>query len=86
MEYSPEYRKSAEKYLDSQDLRTRLRIIEAIDGLPQGDVRKLKGRDGYRLVVGNFRVIFNYTDEVADDGSCVLDIITIGARGDTYKK
>ena len=86
MGYSPEYRKSAEKYLDGQTQSVRLRIMDAVMALPVGNVRKLRGREGYRLVVGDFRIIFNYTDKVTDDGNRILDVIAIGSRGDIYKK
>ncbi|MBF0135064.1 MAG: type II toxin-antitoxin system RelE/ParE family toxin [Magnetococcales bacterium] len=42
------------------------------------NVRKLQGRDGYRLRVGDWRVIFD------QDGN-VLDILEIGPRGGIYR-
>ena len=53
MGYSSRYRKAAEKYLDSQTTAVRERIMDAVDALPSGDVRKLQGRDGYRLTIIN---------------------------------
>ncbi len=41
-------------------------------------VTKLQGRDGYRLRVGDWRVIFT------DDGA-MLSILAIGPRGDIYR-
>ena len=41
-------------------------------------VKKLKGRSGYRLRVGDWRVIF-------DDNGDVLDILAIGPRGSIYE-
>ena len=86
MGYSAQYQKSAEKYLEAQTKVRRLRIMNAVDALPSGDVVKMKGRAGYRLVVGDFRVLFDYTDKIDDDGKTIIDIITIGPRGDVYKK
>ncbi len=40
-------------------------------------VKKLKGREGFRLRVGKWRVIFDV------DGA-VLEIIEVGARGSIY--
>jgi len=80
MEYNVRYSKSAEKYLDSQPKSVRKRIMDAIDELPDGDVRKLKGREGYRLTIGGFRVLFDYVN------NSIIDVITIGPRGDVYKK
>ena len=56
MGYSVQYSRAAEKYLDGQTQQARARIMAAIDKLPEGDVRKLQARDGYRLTVGGFRV------------------------------
>ena len=86
MGYSPRYRKAAEKYLDSQTLSVREQIMDAVDALPDGDVRKLQGRDGYRLTIGGFRVLFNYTREKTVEGEPIIDIVLIGPRGDVYKK
>ena len=79
MAYKAKYSKNAEKYLDSQTKTTKLRIMDAVDKLPEGDVKKLLGRDGFRLVVGGFRVIFEYIDRVT------VRATAIGPRGDIYK-
>lgn len=42
------------------------------------NVRKLRGRDGFRLRVGDYRVIF-------DQDGAVLDILEIGPRGSIYE-
>ena len=86
MGYSSDYRKSARKYLDTQSLSARLRIMNAVDKLPEGDVIKLQGREGYRLTVGGYRVLFRYTGETDDEGNEIIDITYIGPRGDVYKK
>lgn len=53
--------------------------MEAISKLPaSGDIRKLQGTVGYRLRVGNFRVLF-------DVNGLIIDIIEIGNRGQIYK-
>ena len=80
MAYSVKYSKSAEKYLDAQSKSLQKRIIDAVDELPAGDVRKLQGRQGYRLTIGGFRVLFDYIDK------STIDVITIAPRGDVYKK
>ena len=80
MVYSVKYSKSAEKYLDSQPKSVRKRIMDAVDDLPEGNVIKLQGREGYRLTVGGFRVLFDYI------GKSAVDVITIAPRGDVYKK
>jgi len=54
-------------------------ISLASDPRPQGYL-KLKARDGYRIRVGNYRIIY----EIQDDKLIVL-IITIAHRKDVYE-
>lgn len=73
------YSKKAVKFLKHQDRSTQKRLITAISKLPsEGDIKKLKGTDGYRLRVGTFRVLFNVN-------GVIIDIIDIGNRGQIYK-
>jgi mRNA interferase RelE/StbE len=74
-----QYRKAAEKFLARQESRNCLRIKTAIEKLPSGDVKKLRGSDGdYRLRVGDFRIKFH------TDGN-ILFVDEIDNRGDAYK-
>lgn len=73
------YSKKAVKFLKKQDVPTRRRLVTAIEKLPlEGDIKKLQGVDGYRLRVGDFRVLF-------DVNGIIIDIIEIGNRGQIYK-
>ena len=73
------YSKKAAKFLKKQDVPTRRRLVAAISRLPlEGDIKKLQGTDGYRLRVGDFRVLF-------DVNGIIIDIIDIGNRGQIYK-
>ncbi len=72
------YSKAAMKFLLKQDIPTRIRIVEAIEKLPLGDVKKLQGITGYRLRIGNYRVIY-------DQYGHIINIIDIGNRGQIYK-
>ena len=72
------FSKQAIKFLNKQDTIFKKRIVAAINKLPQGDVKKLQGKDGYRLRVGDVRIIFDI------DGNILL-IIRIGNRGEIYK-
>ena len=76
--------KSAERYLKRIQPKSRQRIFEELDKLlsdpTQVDFKKLKGRSGYRLRVGDYRVLIEIKREER------LFIITnIGPRGDIYK-
>lgn len=73
-----QYSKQAVKFLKKQDKSTVKRIISAINDLPSGDVKKLQGRNSYRLRVGDFRIIF-------DKQGNILYIEKIGNRGEIYK-
>ena len=73
-----QYSKEALKFLKKQDRPTKIRITNAINNLPSGDVAKLQGRSGYRLRVGSFRIIFT------NDG-IILMIEKIDNRGQVYK-
>ncbi len=73
------YSKPAIKFLKKQDKPTQQRILKAIEKLPfEGDIKKMQGIDGYRLRVGNYRVLF-------DVNGIIIDIIDIGNRGQIYK-
>ncbi len=73
------YSKQAIKFLKKQDVPTRKRIVNAIEMLPSGDVKKLQGTYGYRLRVGDYRVIF-------DRNGDIISIEKIENRGQVYKK
>ena len=74
------YLKEAEKAIAAYDMPTRRRIIEAINKLPYGDVKQLKGKslELYRLRIGKYRIIFTF-----DKGD--YTIIDADVRGDIYK-
>lgn len=74
-----QYSKQALKFLNKQDMPTKRRIINAINNLPSGDVKKLQGVNGYRLRVGDFRILFDR------DGN-ITYIEKIDNRGQVYKK
>ncbi len=60
------------------------RIRDALQRLAEGrdprpDVRKLEGREGYRLRVGGWRAIFR----IRRDGT--LEVLDVGPRGGVYR-
>ena len=76
---NPTYSNQADDFLNKQPTKKSERIKKAINNLPAGDVRKLKEiRNGYRLRVGNVRVLFE------KDGN-KIHVIKIDNRGDVYK-
>ena len=73
------YSKQAVKFLNKLNANTKLRITNAINRLPFGDVKKLKNLPYYRLRVGDFRVIFNKAMQI-------ITIMKIDNRGEVYKR
>ncbi|MGH9063368.1 MAG: type II toxin-antitoxin system RelE family toxin [Acidimicrobiales bacterium] len=55
--------------------------MAAIDALPDGDVRRLRGRqDEWRLRVGDWRVRF-----VRIDQEHLIDVLAVSPRGSAYQ-
>ena len=74
--------KSSRKYLSKLEKDIQLRILSAIEELPEkGDIQKMKGQhlqNVYRLRIGRYRVLF-----VREESS--IKILDIDTRGDIYK-
>ena len=84
LKYKLYIEKSAQKELSKIPHPDQNRIINAIRNLaedprPSG-VKKLSGRDAWRIRVGKYRVIY----EVYDDKLIIL-VISIGQRKDIYR-
>ena len=84
MTYAVFIRKSARKTLARIAAPFQDRIIRAIRALantprPHG-VKKLSGRDAWRIRVADFRIIY----EIHDD-RLVIVVVTIGRRGTVYR-
>ena len=60
------------------------RIAEALDLLenepPEGNIKKLQGKDGYRVIVGDYRILFDI-----DTRKERIDVFKIAPRGQAYK-
>ena len=72
------YSKIAVKFLKKQNKSSQIRILSAIEKIPAGDIVKLQGIHGYRLRVGNYRIIFDFFGNI-------IDVIDIDNRGQIYK-
>jgi mRNA interferase RelE/StbE len=82
--YTAVLSKKAQKQLDKLSDNIAEPIIDAIAGLeedprPTG-YKKLKGRDGYRIRAGNYRIIYDIFDT-----ELIVDVITLGHRKDIYE-
>lgn len=84
MVYSITFKKKAIKALTKINEPYYSAIKTAIYNLaenprPNGYI-KLKGRDGYRIRVGTYRIIYDIYDS-----TLVVDVVNIGSRGDIYE-
>jgi mRNA interferase RelE/StbE len=57
----------------------KIREVAANPYAPNNNLTKLQGRDGYRLRVGDWRVIYEL-----DDDRLVMLVLEMGARGGIY--
>lgn len=75
--------KKAQKQLDKLPDNIAEPIFEAIANLEENPrpagIKKLKGRDGYRVRVGNYRIIYEIFDN-----ELLIDVIAVGHRKDIY--
>jgi len=54
-------------------------ILSLVDDPRPIGCKKLKGRDGWRIRQGNYRIIYDILEEIL-----VVDIIAVGHRKDDY--
>lgn len=74
------YEKMAVKHIETMDRNIKLRLKKAIEQLPFGDIKKLKGyQNEYRLRVGNLRVLFSLENDI-------ITIKDVLPRGQAYKR
>ena len=85
--YQLYYRRQARNYLASLPLKAKSRIVNKLHELkenpdvPTLDVDKLKGGSGYRLRVGQYRIIYTRHED-----QLIIEVVTIRPRGDIYKR
>ncbi|MBQ9418847.1 MAG: hypothetical protein IJU31_00565 [Synergistaceae bacterium] len=61
--------------------RIKQAIVDLNDMPELLDIKKLSGRDGYRVMVGKWRLLMDIYEE-----ECLIDVHTLAPRGDVYKK
>ena len=76
-------KKRAKKFIDNLPKQEKIRLVTAIEQLPNGsDIKKMKGHDDLmRLRVGEYRVIYT-----VDNGELVVLVIDVGNRGEIYNR
>ncbi len=82
--YSIEILQTVQKFITNLDKKTRNKILEEILDLennprPYGSV-KLKGYDGFRIRVGDYRIVYEIKDNIL-----LVTIVKVGHRKDVYE-
>jgi mRNA interferase RelE/StbE len=83
MPYQVQIRKTAQKQLDKLPDDVAETLLDAIEALannprPNG-YKNLKGRNGFRIRKGDYRIIYDIFDNIL-----VIDVISVGHRRDIY--
>ncbi|MBK7463921.1 MAG: type II toxin-antitoxin system RelE/ParE family toxin [Betaproteobacteria bacterium] len=84
--YQIEYTRDAVKALKamprnmSLQIRGKIELLAADPFAANNNVRKLVGREAYRLRVGDWRVIYEF-----EGGRLVIHILTVAPRGGVYQ-
>jgi len=85
--YKLKYRRQARNYLARLPLKIKSAIVDNLHQLaanpdnPSLDIDDLKGRKGFRLKVGQYRIIYTRQDD-----RLTIEVVKIRPRGDIYKR
>jgi mRNA interferase RelE/StbE len=85
--YKLKYRRRARNYLARLPLKTKTAIVKKLHELcsdpdsPSLDIDTLKGGEGFRLRLGQYRVIYK-----RDDDYFIIEVVKVRPRGDIYKR
>ena len=85
--YKMKYRQQARNYLARLPFQIKSKILEKLHKLkedpddPTLDIDRLKGGEGYRLRVGQYRIIYTRHQE-----QLIIEVVKIRPRGDIYKR
>ncbi|MGA2958198.1 MAG: type II toxin-antitoxin system RelE/ParE family toxin [Thermodesulfobacteriota bacterium] len=84
MPYSVRLKRSAEKELDGLPAKVHDKIIKAILSLEENpfprSAKKLHGRQGARIRVGNYRILY-----VVDHTNKEIEVFSVADRKDVYR-
>ncbi len=85
-QYRIEYRKSAVKAFRVMPSTLSIRFLAAFEQLANDlddvglDIKKLQGREGFRLRIGGWRAIYRIEND-----RLLIEVLNAGSRGDIYK-
>jgi len=78
--FKPSAQKELSKLPDSVYKRAKKKILALADEPRPPGVKKLTGREGWRVRVGDWRIVYEI-----DDDSRIVRIMAIGHRGKIYR-
>lgn len=85
--YKLEYRRQARNYLARLPLKTKTAIVSKLHEVaadpddPSLDINVLKGREGFRLRVGQYRILCTRQED-----QLIIEVVKVRPRGDIYKR
>ncbi len=85
--YELKYRRQARNYIARLPQKIKSVIVNNLHELaanpdnPALDIDILKGREGFRLRVGQYRIIYTRQDD-----QLIIEVVKIRPRGDIYKR
>ena len=85
--YTLKYRRKARNYLARLPLNVKTAIVEKLHELCSNpdstslDIDTLKGQEGFRLRVGQYRIIYTRKDD-----DLIIEVVKIRTRGDIYRR
>lgn len=81
--YTVRLSRKAEKFLDKTPDNIAAPILKALGSLAENPrpygYKKLKGQDGYRIRVGDYRIVYEIHDKIL-----VVEVIDLGHRREIY--
>lgn len=78
MIYIIKFKSEPLKFINKQSKPQKIRILKAINNLPNRELVGIKNQILYRLKIGNYRIIYSLENNV-------ITILTANNRGDIYK-
>jgi mRNA interferase RelE/StbE len=85
--YRLKYRRQARNYLARLPLKTKTAIVNKLHEIaadpddPSLDIDVLKGREGFRLRVGQYRILYTRQED-----QLIIEVVKVRPRGDIYKR
>jgi len=82
MIYKIYIQKKALKFIEKQPINKRKLIFTAINSLPSGDIKAMKGHtDLFRIRVGDYRIVYSIHNDIL-----TINVIDAGNRGQIYNR